>query len=157
MSPILTSGTKAPAFALRVTPDQTLSLSEFAGRRLILAFYPADWSPVCGDQMTLYNHVLSEFRKRGAELVGISVDGPWCHQAFARDRNLHFPLLSDFHPKGEVSLAYGVYRDENGTIAWSHLSPVAVNPGADGILDALDQMPNLEQKNVDAQSSRQPA
>jgi peroxiredoxin len=163
MSSILTSGTKAPGFTLRVTPDQTLSLSEFAGRRVILAFYPADWSPVCGDQMTLYNHVLSEFRKKDAELVGISVDGAWCHQAFARERNLHFPLLSDSHPKGEVSRAYGAYRDdvgesaralfvidEHGTIAWSHLSPVAVNPGADGVLDALDQMPNLEKKNVEA-------
>ncbi len=170
MSAFLTAGTKAPAFTLRVTPDQTLSLSEFAGRRVILAFYPADWSPVCGDQMTLYNHVLSEFRKKGAELVGISVDGAWCHQAFARDRNLHFPLLADFHPKGEVSRAYGAYRDdvgesaralfiidEHATIAWSHLSPVAVNPGADGILDALDQMPNLEQNDVDSQSSRQSA
>ena len=170
MSAMLASGTKAPGFTLRVTPDQTLSLSEFAGRRVILAFYPADWSPVCGDQMTLYNHVLSEFRKKGAELVGISVDGAWCHQAFARDRNLHFPLLADFHPKGEVSRAYGAYRDdvgesaralfivdENGMIAWSHLSPVAVNPGADGILDALDQMPSPEQKNVDAQSSRKSA
>lgn len=170
MSAILTAGTKAPGFTLRVTPDQSISLSDFAGRRLIVAFYPADWSPVCGDQMTLYNHVLSEFRKKGAELVGISVDGAWCHQAFARDRNLHFPLLSDSHPKGEVSRAYGAYRDdvgesaralfiidENGTIAWSHLSPVAVNPGADGILDALDQMPNQEQKNVDTQSSRQSA
>jgi peroxiredoxin len=170
MSAILASGTKAPGFTLRVTPDQSLSLSEFAGRRVILAFYPADWSPVCGDQMTLYNHVLAEFRKKSAELVGISVDGAWCHQAFARERNLHFPLLSDFHPKGKVSQAYGAYRDdvgesaralfivdENGTIAWSHLSPVAVNPGADGILDALDQMPNLEQKNVGAQSSRKSA
>lgn len=167
MSTILSSGTKAPGFTLRVTPDQTLSLSEFAGRRVILAFYPADWSPVCGDQMTLYNHILPEFRKKGAELVGISVDGAWCHQAFARERNLHFPLLSDSHPKGEVSKAYGAYRDdvgesgralfivdENGMIAWSHLSPVAVNPGADGILDALDQMPDLEKKNVDAQSAR---
>ena len=170
MSAMLASGMKAPSFTLRVTPDQTLSLSEFAGRRVILAFYPADWSPVCGDQMTLYNHVLSEFRKKGAELVGISVDGAWCHQAFARDRNLHVPLLADFHPKGEVSRAYGAYRDdvgesaralfivdENGMIAWSHLSPVAVNPGADGILDALDQMPSPEQKNVDAQSSRKSA
>jgi peroxiredoxin len=170
MPAILAPGTKAPDFTLRVTPDQTLSLSEFKGRRMILAFYPADWSPVCGDEMTLFNHVLSEFRKKGAELVGISVDGPWCHQAFARDRNLHFPLLADFHPKGEVSRAYGAYRDdvgesaralfivdENGTIAWSHLSPVAVNPGADGILDALDQMPELEQKHVDAQGTRQSA
>jgi peroxiredoxin len=170
MSAILAAGTKAPAFTLHVTPDQTLSLSEFAGRRLILAFYPADWSPVCGDQMTLYNHILSEFRKKGADLVGISVDGAWCHQAFAHDRNIHFPLLADFHPKGEVSRAYGAYRDdvgesaralfiidEQGVIAWSYLSPVAVNPGADGILDALDQMPNPEPNNVDAKSSSQSA
>jgi peroxiredoxin len=170
MPAILSPGTKAPDFKLPVTPDQKLSLSEFSGRRVILAFYPADWSPVCGDQMTLYNHLLAEFRRRGAELMGISVDGAWCHQAFARDRNLHFPLLADFHPKGEVSRAYGVYLDdvgesaralfivdEKGIVAWSYLSPVAVNPGADGILDALDQMPSLEQKNVRPQSARQPA
>jgi peroxiredoxin len=102
--------------------------------------------------------------------MGISVDGAWCHQAFARDRNLHFPLLADFHPKAEVSRAYGVYLDdvgesaralfivdEKGIVAWSYLSPMAVNPGADGILDALDQMPSLEQKNVRPQSARQPA
>lgn len=156
-------GTKAPGFTLPVTPDQKLSLSEFEGRRVILAFYPADWSPVCGDQMTLYNHVLPEFRKRGAELLGVSVDGPWCHQAFARDRHLHFALLSDFEPKGGVSRAYGAYMDEvgesaralfvideRGTIAWSYRSPTAVNPGADGILDALDRLPLLESPNVHA-------
>ena len=128
----LPAGTKAPDFPLPVTPDQKLSLSEFGGRRVILAFYPADWSPVCGDQMTLYNHVLAEFRQRGAELVGISVDGAWCHQAFARDRHLHFALLADFEPKGAVSKAYGAYMpdvgesaralcvvDEQGMIAWS--------------------------------------
>jgi peroxiredoxin len=80
-----------------------LSLSELRGRRVVLAFYPADWSPVCGEQMTLYNQVLPEFRNRGAELVGISVDGAWCHQAYARYNNLHFPLLADFEPKGEVA------------------------------------------------------
>jgi peroxiredoxin len=170
MPTILPAGSPAPSFSLKVTPDQKLSLSEFAGRRVILAFYPADWSPVCGDQMTLYNHVLSEFRNRGAELVGLSVDGAWCHQAFARDRNLHFPLLSDFEPKGAVSRAYGAYQedvgesaralfivDESGAIAWSYLSPVAVNPGADGILDALDQMRNQEQNNVPPQSARKSA
>jgi peroxiredoxin len=164
---ILTKGTQAPEFTLHVTPDQTLSLNEFAGRRVILAFYPADWSPVCGDQMTLYNHILPEFRRRGAELLGISVDGAWCHQAFAQDRKLHFALLSDFEPKGAVAKRYGAYRnsdgvceralfviDENGTIAWSYCSPLAVNPGADGILDALDALPPLEKKDDPAQSSR---
>jgi peroxiredoxin len=155
MGQILSPGQAAPAFRLRVTPDQFCSLGELRGRRVVLAFYPADWSPVCGDQMALYNQILPEFRNRGAELLGLSVDGVWCHQAFAKDRNLHFPLLSDFEPKGEVARAYGAYRqeegvseralfviDETGVIAWSFLSPIAVNPGADGILDALDRMPS---------------
>jgi peroxiredoxin len=132
-------------------------LSEFRGRRVILAFYPADWSPVCGDQMTLYDMVAPEFRKHGAELVGISVDGVWCHQAYAKANKLHFPLVADFHPKGKIAQSYGAYRenegvadralfivDEEGTIAWSYRSPVAVNPGADGILDALEVMPQRE-------------
>jgi peroxiredoxin len=167
MSDILPQGTKAPGFTLHVTPDQTLSLDEFFGRRVVLAFYPADWSPVCGDQMSVYNHVLPEFRRHGAELLGISVDGVWCHQAFARDRKLHFALLSDFEPKGAVARSYGAYRnaegvaeralfviDENGTIAWSYCSPIAVNPGADGILDALEALPALEKRDGAAQNSR---
>src|SRR3977135_1564376 len=133
MSSILAAGTVAPDFTLRVTPDQSLTLSNLRGRPVILAFYPADWSPVCGDQVTLYNEILPEFHKHDAELLGISVDGAWCHAAFARDRHLHFPLLADFHPKGEVAKAYRAYRDNEGvseralfvldrqwTIAWSY-------------------------------------
>jgi peroxiredoxin len=170
MTDILTKGTRAPGFTLHVTPDQTLSLDELAGRRVILAFYPADWSPVCGDQMSLYNHVLPEFRRYGAELLGISVDGAWCHQAFAHDRKLHFALLADFEPKGAVARSYGAYRntegvaeralfviDEKGMIAWSYCSPIAVNPGADGILDALEALPSLEKKDGEAQGSRNAA
>ena len=166
MGHILPPGRTAPGFTLRVTPDQSLSLSELRGRRVVIAFYPADWSPVCGDQMTLYNQVLPEIRDRGAELVGVSVDGAWCHQAFAKDRNLHFPLLSDFEPKGEVARAYGAYRegegvaeralfviDEQGVIAWSFRSSIAVNPGADGILDALDRMPLQESSHGHAQGA----
>jgi peroxiredoxin len=154
MSKILNPGTPAPDFALNVTPDQKLALSELRGRPVILAFYPADWSPVCGDQMALYNEILPEFQKYGAELLGISVDGVWCHDEFAKDRRLHFPLLADFEPKGEVARKYGAYRaadghseralfviDKNGMIVWSYLSPVAVNPGADGILQALESLP----------------
>ena|SRR5918999_157926 len=150
---ILDAGTPAPDFALRATPDQVLRLSELRGRPVILAFYPADWSPVCGDQMALYNEILPEFREYGAELVGISVDGVWCHGAFARDRKLHFPLLSDFEPKGAVSRLYGAYREQDGTseralfvldgagmIRWSYCSPIGVNPGADGILNALESL-----------------
>ena len=153
MAQILTAGTPAPEFSLNVTPDQKLSLSEMRGRPVILAFYPADWSPVCGDQVTLYNELLPEFHKYNAEILGVSVDGVWCHAAFARDRHLHFPLLADFEPKGAVAKKYGAYRDSEGvceralfvldgqgTIAWSYCSPVAVNPGADGILDALEQL-----------------
>jgi peroxiredoxin len=154
MSDILAAGTPAPDFTLYVTPDQKLSLSELRGRPVILAFYPADWSPVCGDQMALYNEVLPEFQKHGAEMVGISVDGVWCHEAFAKDRHLHFPLLADFEPKAEVAKKYGAYRavdgfceralfviDKKGKIFWSYLSPVGVNPGADGILQALEELP----------------
>ncbi len=152
-TPILGAGTPAPDFALRATPDQVLRLSELRGRPVVLAFYPADWSPVCGDQMALYNEILPEFHHLGAELIGVSVDGPWCHAAFARDRRLHFPLLADFEPKGEVARRYGVYRrgegvseralfviDGDGVIRWSYCSPIGVNPGADGILNALESL-----------------
>src|SRR5258705_13480201 len=148
---ILKPGTRAPAFTLNCTPDQFVSLSEFRGQPVVLAFYPADWSPVCGDEMALFNEVLPEFQNLGAELVGISVDGAWCHAAFARDRKLHFPLLADFEPKGAVARLYGVYRDgdgvseralfvidANGSVHWSYVSPLGVNPGAAGILSALE-------------------
>jgi peroxiredoxin len=150
-SQLLGAGTVAPDFTLHVTPDQEITLSELRGKAVVLAFYPADWSPVCGDQMALYNEVLPEFQKLGAELLGISVDGAWCHGAFASARNLHFPLLSDFEPKGAVSRRYGAYReregysnralfviDDDGLIRWSHSGPVGVNPGANGILSALE-------------------
>lgn len=154
MRKILQPGTQAPDFCLQVTADQKLSLSELKGRPVILAFYPADWSPVCGDEMALFNEILPEFRKFHAQLLGISVDGNWCHTAFAENRKLHFPLLSDFEPKGAVAKAYGAFRekdgyceralfviDKNGVITWSYLSPVAENPGADGILEALEKLP----------------
>lgn len=154
-SAALPATTRAPEFTLRSTPDQFVSLSDFRGRPVVLAFYPADWSPVCGDQMTFYNEMLSEFREMDAELLGISVDGAWCHAAFSRDRHLHFPLLSDFEPKGAVARRYEVYRasegvceralfvvDGEGTIFWSHVSPIGVNPGADGILSALEELKN---------------
>src|SRR5262245_59596695 len=108
-------GTPAPDFELFTTPDQIISLRDLRGRPVILAFYPADWSPVCGDQLALYNEILSEFQRFNAELLGISVDGVWCHVAFAHDRRLHFPLLADFEPKGAVANAYGAYRAQDGT------------------------------------------
>jgi peroxiredoxin len=150
---ILTIGTAAPEFRLHVTPDETLSLSELRGEPVVLAFYPADWSPVCGDELGIFNEVLPDLLKYKAKLIGISVDGTWCHDAFAKHKHLHFPLLSDFEPKGSVARSYGAYRetdgvceralfviDKDGIIAWSYCSPVAVNPGADGILQALEAL-----------------
>lgn len=144
---------RAPDFRLPSGPGKFLSLAELRGRPVILAFYPADWSPVCGDQLALYNEVLPEFERYGAQLVGISVDGPWCHAAYAASRKLRFPLLADFEPKGEVARRYGVYDaregtskralfvlDGDGMVRWSFVSDPAVNPGADGILAALEQL-----------------
>jgi peroxiredoxin len=150
---ILPVGTQAPPFTLHSKPGQSFALSDFRGRPVVLVFYPADWSPVCGDQIALYNEMREEFGTYGAQVLGISVDGVWCHKAFAEARRIQFPLLADFEPKGEVSRSYGAYDssdgtstralfvlDGNGVIRWSYLSPIDVNPGADGIFAALDQL-----------------
>ena len=163
---LLTPGTRAPDFCLNSTPDQKLSLSELRGQPVVLAFYPADWSPVCGDELALFNEILPEIRKTGAEMIGISVDGVWCHAAFAHARNLHFTLLSDFEPKGSVSRQYGAYRetdgysqralfviDADGVIDWSYLAPVGVNPGADGVLDAVESLSARTEANRTATAS----
>jgi len=152
---MLEVGTKAPDFTLYATPDQEVTLSKLNNQKAILVFYPADWSPVCQDQLTLYNQVLSYFRKHNAEVLGISVDGKWCHLAFSNERKFHFPLLADFEPKGHVARLYDVYDekegecqraiyvlDEKGIIRWRYLSPVGINPGADGILNALEEIDN---------------
>ncbi|MBF9254901.1 redoxin domain-containing protein [Pontibacter sp. 172403-2] len=156
---MLEKGTAAPDFELNATPDQKLKLSELKGKRVVLVFYPADWSPVCGDQIALYNEMLKFFQKYNAQIIGISVDSKWCHMAFADNRNIHFPLLADFEPKGEVSKLYGAYNEENGNsrralfvideagiIRWSYLSPDGINPGADGILEALEELENNKDK-----------
>jgi len=154
---LLQKGTLAPDFELNATPDQKLKLSDLRGKRIILVFYPADWSPVCGDQVSLYIEMLKFFHKQKAEVIGISVDSKWCHMAFGIDRKLHFPLLADFEPKGAVSRLYGAYNeaegtshralfvlDEEGIIRWSYLSPDGINPGADGILEALDELDTVK-------------
>jgi len=155
---MLAPGTLAPDFELSCTPDQKLKLSELRGKKVILAFYPADWSPVCSDQMALYNETLKFFNRYNAQLIGISVDSKWCHLAFSGNRKLHFPLLADFEPKGAVSKLYEVYDekegeslralyvlDEKGIIRWNYLSPLGINPGADGILNALEDLDKLNQ------------
>lgn len=150
---ILAAGTVAPDFTLRVTADQSLRLEELRGAPVVLAFYPADWSPVCGDELSVINAALPLLRERRAQVVAVSVDNVWSHEAFTSAHGLHFPLLSDFEPKGEVCRLYGAYDDSTGesrralfvidaagVIAWSYLSPVALNPGVDGVLDALDAL-----------------
>jgi peroxiredoxin len=150
---LLTEGTKAPEFTLFAAPDQKISLADYRGRNTVLVFYPADWSPVCGDQLAVYNQLRPMFADHAAEILAISVDSVWCHAAFARDRKIHFPLLADFEPKGAVARTYGAYRDRDGfseralfvidasgIVRWSYLSPLGVNPGADGILDALESL-----------------
>jgi peroxiredoxin (alkyl hydroperoxide reductase subunit C) len=159
----LPAGTKAPVFSLKTTPDQSISLSDFKGKPVILVFYPADWSPVCGDELAVFNQVLPEFKKYDAQLLGISVDSAWSHVAYEQSRNLHFPLLSDYNPKGEVAAKYGVYLpkegeaaralfviDGKGVIRWSYLSPIGVSPGADGILNALE---DLQRSRTERQQS----
>jgi peroxiredoxin len=151
--PAIKPGVKAPDFSLPATPDQRVSLSEFRGKPVVLVFYPADWSPVCSDQLTVYNELMPEFAEFDAQIFGISVDGSWCHLAFSKERKLKIPLLADFEPKGEVARRYGVYRqkdgesdralfviDPEGVVRWSYVSPVGVNPGADGILKALESI-----------------
>ena len=153
----LRAGEHAPEFELNATPDQRVDLKHFRGRPVVLVFYPADWSPVCGDQLALYNEILPEFNRYAAQIIGISVDGVWCHNAFAANRKLHFPLLADFEPKGKVASEYGVYRlsdgvceraifviDRGGIIRWAYVSPLGVNPGADGILAALESITEKE-------------
>lgn len=144
-------GAQAPNFTLNDGPNHSITLEDFRGKPVILCFYPADWSSVCGEQVVLYNELLPEFERFNAQIMGISVDGAWCHKAFAEARSLQFPLLADFEPKGAVARQYGVYREQNGiteralfvidpegTIQWSYVSPIGMNPGADGILQALE-------------------
>lgn len=153
MSNVLQAGAQAPEFSLPATADQKISLKDFKGKNVILLFYPADFSPVCSDEVSVFNEVLPELKKLNAELIGISVDNCWCHNAFAEKRKIHFPLLSDFEPKGAVAKKYGAYQeksgiceralfliDKNGKIAWSYVSPTGENPGVDGVLEALENL-----------------
>jgi peroxiredoxin len=147
---LIEAGTKAPDFSLPDHDGSQVSLSDLSGGKLVLAFYPLDFSPVCSDQLSLYQEVLGEIESRGASLVGISVDSSFCHHAFRKHRGLTMPLLSDFNPKGEVCRAYGAWIDEvghanrslvlveDGEVTWSHASPTPLEiPGANLIFDAL--------------------
>jgi len=154
---MLPTGIIAPGFELYSGPDQKLRLDELRGKKVVLAFYPADWSPVCGSQMNLYNEIEEYFTRYNAQLLGISVDSRWCHAAYGEQNSFYFPLLADFEPKGEISRLYEAYDektgecrralyviDEDGMIIWSYLSPIDINPGADGILQVLEKSETLK-------------
>jgi peroxiredoxin (alkyl hydroperoxide reductase subunit C) len=148
---MIAAGEPAPDFTLRDQDGEKVSLADYRGRKLLLVFYPGDFSPVCGDQLSLYQEVKPEIAAKGVELVGISVDGFFAHKAFQEKLGIDTTLLSDFEPKGEVARAYGSYLDgpgfanrtlvlvdEEGTVAWSYESPNPGEfPGANVIFDAL--------------------
>jgi peroxiredoxin len=145
-------GEPAPDFTLRDQDGEKVSLSDYRGRKVMLVFYPGDFSPVCGDQLSIYQEVKPQIAAQGVELVGISVDSFFAHKAFREKLGIDTRLLSDFEPKGEVSRAYGSYLeaplgfanrtlvliDEDGKVAWTYESPNPGEfPGANVIFDAL--------------------
>ena len=152
----LPPGTPAPEFTLATEPDRTVSLAEFRGAPVVLAFYPGDWTPVCNDQLIELTQRLPEIKARGAKVLAISVDSEWSHAAFAEARGLAIPLLADFHPKGEVSKAWGVWSEEwghghralflldaDGVVRWRAVVPPWVNPGLDEVFAALEALPAI--------------
>ncbi|MGI9557857.1 MAG: redoxin domain-containing protein [Solirubrobacterales bacterium] len=148
---MIEAGQPAPSFTLPDQDGTEVSLSDFAGRKLVLVFYPLDFSPTCTDQLSVYQEVLGEMEQSGAALAGVSVDSFFCHRAFSGHLGLTFPLLADFHPKGEMSKRYGTYVEENGTtvralvlvgedgiVRWTHVATsLGEFPGANLIFDAL--------------------
>jgi peroxiredoxin len=145
-------GSPAPDFTLPDQDGNKVSLSDYRGRTVVLVFYPADFSRVCTDQLSVYQEVLPQLEEAGAELAGISVDSAFCHKAFQDHQGFSIPLLADFHPKGEVAKAYGVWSEDygvsgralvmvgpDGDVQWSYLSPPLEVPGANLIFDALEQ------------------
>jgi peroxiredoxin len=150
---VIAPGEVAPDFRLRDQDGKKTSLADFEGRTVVLVFYPNDFSPVCTDQLNVYQEVAGALDERGASLVGVSIDSTFVHKAFREHLGITIPLLADFHPKGEVARAYGVYNekygvseralvmiDPRGEVAWSHVSPTPLEiPGANLIFDALDQ------------------
>jgi peroxiredoxin len=145
-------GEPAPDFTLPDHSGTKVSLSDFAGRKLVLCFYPNDFSPVCTDQLSIYQEVVGELEARNTKLAGVSVDSSWAHRAFRKQLNLTIALLSDFHPKGEMCRAYGAFIEERGhsnrslvlvgeggDVEWSYAAPTPLEiPGANLIFDALE-------------------
>jgi peroxiredoxin len=147
----LPPGTLAPDFSLLRTPRAHLALHHLCGRSVVLVFYPVDWESVSREQLALYQDYVGDFRHLGARLLGVSIDHCLSHAAFARDAQIHFPLLADFQPRGAVARQYGVYRekqgvaaralfvlDRRGCIHFSQAYPDLLNPGVEDLLTTLE-------------------
>jgi peroxiredoxin len=148
---LISAGEKAPDFSLPNHEGKPVSLSDFRGQRVLLVFYPSDFSPVCSDQLSIYQEVKPSLDDAGLQVLGVSIDHSWAHRAFRKHLNVEFTLLADFHPKGEVARLYGAYLDEYGTsnrslvlidedgiVKWVHESPTPLEiPGANLIFDAI--------------------
>jgi peroxiredoxin len=145
-------GTPAPDFSLRDQDGEEVTLESLRGQTTVLVFYPNDFSPVCTDQLNVYQEVLGELEEAGGKLYGVSVDSAWTHKAFQQHLGVTIPLLADFHPKGEMAAKYGAYNEKYGVcrralvmigpdleVKWSYKSPSPLEiPGANLIFDALE-------------------
>jgi len=166
----LSRGTAAPELDVPATPDgNRIKLADQRGSPVVLVFYPGDFTPVCTGELGLFNELLPELQAFGAKVFAISCDSLWSHVAYAKELNLRIPLLTDFHPKGEVCRRFDVYRDDIGTaeralfvldgdgrIFWSHVSPIEINPGADGVLGALEQLTGKDLEPALAETQQRP-
>jgi peroxiredoxin len=152
---MIEAGSPAPDFTLRDQDGQDVTLADLKGQTSLLVFYPLDFSPVCSDQLSIYQELMDDFESKGVKLYGVSVDSAFCHKAFQDKLNLTMPLLADFEPKGAAAKAFGIYNDEHGisnralflidpegTVTWSYVSPSVLEiPGANLIFDALESAP----------------
>ena len=149
----LPPGTVAPDFQLRRTPWSTLSLQRLAGQPIVLVFFPTAFEPVSREQLVLYQEYLPQVEALHGQLLGVSADHAWCHEAFSREAGITFPLLADTPPRGHVSRRYGVYResehatgralfviDPAGIIRFGRVYPELLNPGVGELLTVLESL-----------------
>jgi len=107
-------GQKAPDFKLKDQSQKEISLQDYRGNNVVLAFYPLDFSPVCSKEHACFHDDFSQFKGVDAQILGISVDSAWAHKAFAEKLGIEYPLLADFHPKGDTARKYGLYLEDKG-------------------------------------------
>jgi peroxiredoxin (alkyl hydroperoxide reductase subunit C) len=152
---IVSSGTPAPEFTLRTEDGEDFTREDLAGQTTVLVFYPSAFSPVCTDQLQVYEEALDDLTAQGAALYGVSTDGSFSQTAFRESLNVTIPQLSDFEPKGAASRAFGAYFEPAGTtdralvivgpdqvVAWSHLADNPGElPGVNLIFDGLQAAP----------------